>query len=449
MISNVLSRFYSIFIGYITIIFITRNYSFSEYGEYLILLSYTSILSVIALLGVDKAIVSETKFKLLNNNKLLINVLLINVLISFLIVSIFSLIFSFDNYLKLLVLVIISVIIQFFNSLFLLNNKNKIYSLLTYITEISFFLFFLFIINFFFKDEFNLIDIAIFSKCILLFISTYLVSYNKILKFQFEFIDRNSLTAFFKETSVFLGSNIIEIVILEVDKILINTFLNSKSVGVYSTLDKISRLSVSIFNAISPLLMKKIAFHKHTLKARNIYVHYSSIVIAVSLPISFSLYYFREYIFNVFNDELISYELIFLGLLIARMIQYSSGYKTVMLQMSGLKNQDFYTKLLKLVLNGCLFYTFLSIFKLKLLGMVLTLIISILIYSIVQVSIIKRHYKIKYFQNIFYYSFLIQLLIYMVASNIGFVSMIIFELLYFIMIYFYAKKNLNLEKDLN
>ena len=51
MISNVLSRFYSIFIGYITIIFITRNYSFSEYGEYLILLSYASILSVIGLLG--------------------------------------------------------------------------------------------------------------------------------------------------------------------------------------------------------------------------------------------------------------------------------------------------------------------------------------------------------------------------------------------------------------
>jgi len=448
MISNILSRFYSIFIGYITIIFITRNYSFSEYGEYVIFLAYASILSVIGLLGVNKTIISETKFKLTNNNKLLINVLLINVLVSFLIVSIFSLIFSFDNYLKLLFLVIISVIIQIFNSLFLLNNKNKIYSLLTYLVEQSTFLFLLFTINYFLKDEFNLIDIALFSNCILLFTSLYLVSYNKILKFKFEFIDRNSLIDFYKESAAFLGSNIVEIMVLSIDKILINTLLNSKSVGIYSTLDKISRLTVSIFNAISPLLMKKIAFHKQTLKAVSIYVHYSSLVIAISLPISFSIYYFRAYVFSVFNDELISYELILLGLLIARMIQYSSGFKAVMLQMSGMKNQDFYTKLLKLVLNVCLIYMFLSIFKLKLLGMVVALIISILIYSLVQVSIIKRHYKIKYFQNVFYFSFLLQVLIYMVASNIGYVSMIIFELLYYIMIYFYAKKNFYLNKDL-
>ena len=127
MITNILSRFYSILIGYITIIFITRNYSFSEYGDYIVFLVYVSILSIIGSLGVNKSIIAETKFKLDNNNKLLINILLINSLISFLIVSIFSLVFSFDNYLKLLVLVILSVIIQLFNSLFLLNNKNKIW----------------------------------------------------------------------------------------------------------------------------------------------------------------------------------------------------------------------------------------------------------------------------------------------------------------------------------
>lgn len=448
MILNILSRFYSIFIGYITIIFITNNYSFSEYGEYIIFLSYASVVTVIGLFGVDKSIIAETKFKLTNNNKLLINILLINLFFSFSIVSIFSLIFSFDNYLKFLVVVIISVIVQFFNSLFLLNNKNKIYSLFSYSLEPSAFFILLFTINFFFKDDFNLIDIAIFSKCILLFTSIYFVSYNKILKFKFEFIDRNILFDFYKESTSFTGINVIEIIVLEMDKILIDTLLNSRSVGIYSTLDKISRLTVSIFNAISPLIMKKIAVYKHTLKARNIYVHYSSIVIAISLPISFSLYYFREYVFNVFNDELISYELILLGLLIARMIQYSSGFKAVMLQMSGMKNQDFYTKLLKLVLNGCLFYTFLKILKLKLLGMVLALVISILIYSLVQVSIIKRHYKIKYFQNNFYVLFLIQLLIYTLASFIGYFSMIIFQLLYFVMIYFYMKKNYYLDKYL-
>lgn len=448
MISNVLSRFYSILVGYITIIFITRNYPFSEYGDYIVFLAYVSILSIIGSLGVNKSIIAETKFKLDNNNKLIINILLINSIISFLVVSIFSLVFSFDNYLKLLVLVILTLITQLFNSLFLLNNKNKIYSFLTYLLEQSSFLLLMVSLKFFFKEEYNLIDIAIFSKCILLLVSTYLILHNKIVKFKFEFVDRIRLYDFYKESISFLGSNIIEIVILEIDKILINTLLDSKSVGIYSTLDKISRLTTSIFNSISPLLMKKIALNKQTLKALRIYVKYSSIVIVVSLPLSFSIYYFRAYIFNIFNNELIGYGYILLGLLVARMIQYSSGFKAVMLQMSGMKNQDFYVKLLKLVLNICLIYTFLIIFELKLIGIVAALIISILIYSSLQVSIIRRHYKVKYFQTIFYISFLIQLLIFLTAYYIGNISMIIFQLLYFTFMYYYMKNNSYLDPDL-
>lgn len=390
---------------------------------------YCSILTVFGVFGINKSVISETKFDIENNNLFIVSILTINVFFTLLLVTLVSFIFNINFYLELLIVVTFMVINEIIKGLFLLHQKNKTYSFLTYIVEPSIFSLFL-SYSIFFEKKIELIKIAIYSHTFLVALGLILAFVSKIISFQNNSTQKVLILDFYKNSITFFLINISQVVIESVDKILISTFLNDKFVGIYSTLDKISRLTTAMFNAMSPLLMKKITRFRESNVLLKIYENYSSIAILISLPFSFSIYFFRDKILPLFNSSLIEFQYILLGLLIVKLIQYSSGFKAVMLQMTGLKKYDLFSKLIKLAANAMFIYICLGLLKFNLLGVVLALILSILLFTKVQVFFIKKKYSIKYLQPIFYITFFYQLACYFLGHYLGEYVFVILQLIY-------------------
>lgn len=435
-------RFYSILIGYLTIICINKLYSFNEYGEYVMFMVYSSIFSIIGVFGVSKSIISEIELDIESNNSFKLLILVTNSLFSIAAISVFYFFYSFDNFFELIFLVPIMVINEIYRTLFLLHQKNKIYSFLAYVIEPTCFLLIL-LGQTYLGDRSNLIEIALYSNLALFIIATILMLNFKIIVFTFMRIEKGLVLKFYKKSITFFLINIVQVITESIDKLLISKFLTNTEVGIYSTLDKISRLTTSMFNAMSPIIMKKVSKYKKSSKLLSVYEYYSTLVIIFSIPASFLTYYFREDILVLFNKELLDYQWVLLGLLLVKLIQYSSGFKAVMLQMTGMGEYDLYSKIIKLLLNLSLISFFIYFLSLGLNGIVYALFISIILFSSAQVIFIRRAYKIKYFQNYFYYIIICQLAIYFLVTRFEnqLILLILFQIGYFLITLYFFNKN--------
>jgi len=446
MVINIASRFYSILIGYLVVVFVNRYYSFEEYGEYIMFIVYCSILTVFGVFGVNKSVISETRFDLENNNLFKLKILALNVIFSLFFVTLICFIFNISYCAELLIVVTFMVVNEIIKGLFLLHQSNKIFSFLTYIVEPSVFGLFL-SYSIFFDKKIELIKMTIYSHTFLVVLGLVLAFYTRILSLKNYSSQKVSILDFYKVSITFFLINISQVIIDSVDKILISKFLNNKFVGIYSTLDKISRLTTAMFNAMSPLLMKKIARFKESNILLKVYENYSSIAILISLPSSFSIYFFRNEILPLFNSSLIQYEFILLGLLIVKLIQYSSGFKAVMLQMSGLKKYDLFSKLIKLITNTIFIYICIGLLKYDLLGVVLALLISMLLFTQAQVYFIKIKYEVTYLQPIFYITFLYQSVCYLSGYYLGEYVFVLFQIIYFSLAIRHSKSLLGIDYE--
>jgi len=435
---NIITRFYSIIIAYANVLLITNYYSFDQYGEYVMFIVYSTILSTISTLGVGKTIISGKRFNFENNYSIKLIIVFIHAFIAISLASIVSLLSNFIN-IYMIIIVLVMTLNSIFKTYFLLHSFNKIYSLLSYaIEQTSFLILLILMINS--SYDLDLIEIGLLSHSFLFFCAIFLIIKFKLLKVVYIKLRYNELYDFYKESLSFLTIDSIQIISQFIDKILIAKFLTNTDVGIYSALEKLSRLSISIFNSMSPLMMKKIVDCNNNKKLEKTYEYFSTVVIIISLPVTFSLIYFGKYVLSLFDSSLLGFFNIFILLLLARLIQYSTGFKAVVLQMRGLQKYDIYSNIIKLVLFSLLIPVFVYYYNYGLYGIVITLMISIIISSLIQVLSIKKKYQVKYIQKYFYFFFLLQFIIYFLSIKIGIICMLILQSCYVIFVYSIYKK---------
>jgi len=425
MFINIVGRLFSILTGYFTIFLITNNYSFSIYGEYTMFIVYSSLAVTLGVFGVNKSIIAHDEMDFKSNTSLKLLMIIIHVAFSLVVCSVFLNFYDIDNILYFYLSVIMMVISEILKTFFLLHSHNKTYSIVSYSAQQVTFLLVL-CMSLIYSLNLSLIEIVVISYFFSLNVAMFFVFKLRVFNFTFRVVDIPLLFVFYRSSISFVALNFIQILSESIDKILIEKFLSNADVGIFSVLDKISRLSVAAFNAMSPIMMRKTVLHKNK---ESLYSHYSSLVVAVCLPITFSLVFFYEPILSLFDKELLPYFNVFVVLLLVRLLQYSTGFKAVLLQMGGLKNYDIISNVIKASVYITLMIILVSYFGFGLYGVVISLFISILMSSLSQVYFINKKYKVKYFQKTFYYLFPAHLLIYFISLKLGFTSMIIFEVL--------------------
>ena len=86
---NIIGRFFSILVGYTTIVLITNNYSFAIYGEYILFIVYSSLAVTLSVFGLNKSIISQTEMDFKANTGLKLLCIFIQGFLSVLVCYIF------------------------------------------------------------------------------------------------------------------------------------------------------------------------------------------------------------------------------------------------------------------------------------------------------------------------------------------------------------------------
>lgn len=443
MLINVISRLGSILIGYVTIIYINSKYSFDIYGEYILFVTYGLIISTLAVFGLDSSLIANNRFNDRTSTQLLFVLLLITSAISLLISWIFCMVIGYKYGVYLALFAMSSSSSQIIQTVFLIKDKNNIYAISAYILEQSLFLTILFLYNE--LTQFHIIHAATTSYVLSFLLLFMFASMFNLIKINGLPISLPLLRNIYRESLYFVGSNIVETLANSVDKILIGKLINTSFLGIYSNLDKLSRLTLLGFTSISPIIQKKFSVIRNKGQFISYYRRMAVISGIFSLPLTFGLFYFRECILELFSKELLVYYKLLAILLLLRLVQYSTGFKAVALKMTGLSRYDMYAKISKLCISTLSIILLSRIYGER--GFIIALFGTTIMYILIQFRFLSVHNRVKLIELDIMLSILLQLAIYMISSEFGEITFVVMELLYVAVMLKYTTKKYHISLD--
>jgi O-antigen/teichoic acid export membrane protein len=400
MLTNISLRAYSIIVGFFIVGVITNKFSLESLGNFGMLLVYAHLLKTISLLGVNKGVLyfDEKKYDLKNHAIIKILILFTSLIVGISSALLFN---SFVNFGLLFIVIVIELIyINIFTSFFLLFESKKKYGFVTYALEPSIF----FCILLFASNESTKLEwisaISFGGTSLIVTVLYFMRSWKKKILWQSKGLF-SAYIRLYRNAFTFLIIDIMQYVTTEIDKYFVFSLLNAKDLGVYLVIDKISRSSIILLNTIAPLAQKKISKIRNNIKlSESFFNDLRSLVVYASSLISFLILLFAVNILDLFNVSNVFCLLTIM--LVARMIQYGSGFSAVLLQMSSLKNYEIFSNLIKTVWLVTGSYLFIGYLDLGLYGMVFTVLISIIATGLIQIKFINKIYKIQYFEGVIY-----------------------------------------------
>jgi O-antigen/teichoic acid export membrane protein len=400
MLTNITLRVYSIIIGFFIVGVITNKFSLESFGQFGMLLVYAHLIKNISLLGVNKGVLyfDENKYDLNSHAIIKILILITSIIIGISSALLFN---SIVNYGVLFIVIVLELIyIQIVTSFFLVSESKKKYGFVNYAIEPSIF----FCILLFSSYETTKLEwisaISFGGTSIIMTVLYFMESWKRKNLWHLKGVF-SAYIELYRNAFTFLIIDIMQYVTTEIDKYYVFSLLSAKDLGIYLVIDKISRSSSIILNTIAPLVHKKFSKIRNNIQlSESVFNDLRSLVVYASSLISFLILLFSVNIVDLFNVSNVYYLLIVM--LVARMIQYGSGFSAVLLQMSSLKHYDILSNLIKTIWLVVGSYLFIEYLDQGLYGMVYTVLLSIIATGLIQIKFINKIYKIHYFESIIY-----------------------------------------------
>jgi len=425
-------KFIGLLLAFVFQIFLGQNLKPSLYGEFTMYITYSNILSVISILGMDSILIKEVgrlKDKDKDKDSKANALLKFTFFVSFLIIIfLFTILFIIGNVFNLfsysltliLSLVIIKTLISVLDGYF--QGKGKILEITIYNSIVNgllkLFLFFI-LIYLQFDTFISAILSFIISEVISLILRArfFIKSINSFLSNK---ADYNKTKIGFEEKKIFLSYSItvgltsgINILIQSLDKIIIENFLDLNSVGLY-------KVALNYANLISVFIVPFIAFWPiiSRLYSENRIKEIESrmkvivrIVTFLVLPMFFLFYFLGSELLQIFGTQYNTYDAKQLLIILAfsYLIDALSGPIGSILTMTKHAKLVLYNNFISLLINIVISVIFIQHYGL--IGVAIGTGISLIfinIISIIQVKYLLNifSYNLQYFLNIIIYSFL-------------------------------------------
>jgi len=178
------------------------------------------------------------------------------------------------------------------------------------------------------------------------------------------------------------------------DILMLSTFEDAYSVGLYHPIERTAGLIRMIFFAFAGIfspMFSKYYYEKNNLKMKEIFDLSSNWILTFSMPLFIFFVLFPSDVLSIFGDEFVNdFSLIFL--LIGILIQSYFGLGASILSMAGFSNLNFLNVSIGLFLN--IFFNWILIPKYGLDGAVIATSISLIILSIIRLVQIYSKFRI-------------------------------------------------------
>ena len=348
---NLVARLYNLSLGYGIIMLLTKNYSLEEYGKYAFLLSSIAILDRFNNWGLSKNLIYQHNKNIEKpNNSFLITITAIT---SAILGSALYLVF---NPFKFTIYSLIIILFSFstrslMGSMFLVESKYRIFALITNIFQVTVLL--LVVIYAIFINKIGIVEVFTISETIQILLCLFLGFKLKVLKMNLGLSKgsfKRLLKLYSSSWSYFLV-DIVHMISVELDKIVVGLYFSPETLAPYSVAEKLARMSIVPLNNISSIIQGQVSKVKNNVnQIRELFFSYSTVAGLCSLPITFILVLFGIQILSFLGGEYKEAYSILLILLAARLGQYLTGFKAVILQMTKYRTLEVYNNVLKVVL---------------------------------------------------------------------------------------------------
>lgn len=430
---NISSTFFikiiGLFIAFVFQIVLGRILKPELYGKYTMYLTYSTVLSIAAIWGMDRNLIKEVA-KSANDNIRTISMLqysleismIITLLISVILLIIKLFIIRDINYLIFILLlttkVVVSILDGYLQGKGLVVRVTVLNSLINNILKIILFIIFIFL-----KTDLFLAALLSHLLSEVITIVFRIVDIKKIINdfLKFEIImERDEKKDFIRySTKVALLSGI-GLMLQNIDKIMISLMLDLSSVGIYKVaINYISLISIFVtpFIAFWPVISK----YYYENKIKQIEVEMKKIVkitTNLSIPMFFIFLFKSKELMSIFGKSYSTNEaeIVLMILAFSFLIDAISGPIGAILTMTKYVNYNLYNNILSIVINIVLNYILVQ--KLGIIGIAIGTGVSVIVSNLISII------EVKYLLGIFSYdySYLFQIVfisaINLVASNI-------------------------------
>lgn len=344
----------TVLLGFISNYIIVKYYGSEILGTLALLMSVVTIGSVFGLLGVDVAILrfippliikkqNAHIFSVLKQSLLM--VLVLGIIVSFIVLIASGMIAKFG--LRKPELSLLISLISFF-ILFKVLGKFSIASIRAF-KNIKLFVILqglpsilnitlLVVSTFLMYNIYNPIYSQFVSQFIIVLVSLW---FFKKYFFQYKENDNQSILSFKSFLIVSLPmflTVVIQMIILQTDILMLGSLSTLKNVGIYSIVMKLSMLSAFIINSINTIIAPKFSelyYSDNFLELSNIAKKTTKLIFYATLPITFTLIFFGNYLLSIFGEEFMLGYVALVFLSSGQLINAMSGSVGYFLNMTG------------------------------------------------------------------------------------------------------------------
>lgn len=254
----------------------------------------------------------------------------------------------------------------------------------------------LYIINYFYHDQKNIV-IAIFISLLILSVASVYTfkSYVKHYPQRDSFYSSSvpKLKEIFKTTIPMMLTNSLFLIMNWTDVLMLARLTNEETVGIYNTALKIAALNSIVLIAINSIAMPKFAelyAQNNVHKFRVVVKVVSFISFIVSLPVFLIIILWPDLILSTFGEEFIGGSSSMILLSIGQLFSSFSGATINLLNMTGREKVTMYILLVSIVINFILNYTLIPIYGLN--GAAIATFVSTILWNILaSICIYKYH----------------------------------------------------------
>lgn len=409
-------------IGFIFQISLTRNLEPTLYGKYSMIFTYSSILSVFVILGMDRNLIKEVakidnkKVTALNLLKFSIHISMFSIVILYTVILIFHKNFSKTLYFQSLIIVVtlISVIMKLFDGYLQgIGMIIKVTFFRVLLNSIIKIVFFIFLLNIKLNPFLAAICSFLMSEIICIILRAFEIKHSSTNLLSIK-INKNYKINFIKYSlTLFLIAGI-GILMQNIDKVMISFFLSFESVGIYKVSQNyvaLISLFIAPFVAFWPMI-SKLYKENNILKIEIEMKKIIKIVSSLVIPMFFVFYFLNDKLLSIFGEMYITKEsknvLMILGA--AFLIDAISGPIASILTMSNYAKYVLINNIISLIINIVLNYFFIKAYGVV--GVALGTGFSIVISNIISIV------EVKMLLNIFAYDIrnLIQIILFSLLS---------------------------------